>query len=86
MSYAALTLIGPSFLLFPPPPKDNAWNEKESLQRRNMYSLFVKLSRVMGRNTVFHKENSYKEDFSLRDLPPFPGIQNVPDIPTFLKG
>lgn len=51
-----------------------------------MYSLFVKLSRVMGRNTVFHKENSYKEDFSLRALPPFSGIQNVPDIPTFLKG
>lgn len=30
-----------------------------------MYSLFVKLSRVMRRNTIFHKENSYKEDFSL---------------------
>lgn len=71
-----------------PPIKDNALNEKESLQRRIMYSLFVKLSRVMGRNTVFHKRNSYEEDledFILRTLPPFTGTQNVPDVLTSLK-
>lgn len=53
-----------------------------------MYSLFVKLSRVMGRNTVFHKRNSYEEDledFILRTLPPFTGTQNVPDVLTSLK-
>lgn len=42
----------------------------------------------MGRNTVFHKENSYKEDledFILKALPPFTGTQSVSDILTSLK-
>lgn len=54
-----------------------------------MYSLFVILSRVMGRNTVFHRENSRKEDlqdFILRALSPFTGIQSVPDLLTSLNG
>lgn len=53
-----------------------------------MYSLFVILSRVMGRNTVFHRENSHKEDlqdFILRALPSFPGVQSVLDILTSLN-
>lgn len=51
-----------------------------------MYSLFAKLSKVMGRIAVFHNENSCKknlEDF--RALASFTGIQNVPDILTSLK-
>lgn len=74
-------------LPLPPPIKDNALNVKES-QRRIMYSLFVKLSWVMGRNTVFHKRSSYEEDledFIPRTMPPFTGTQNVPDILTSLK-
>lgn len=53
-----------------------------------MCSLSVRLSGVWGRNTVFHQENSYKEDvedFIPKALPSFTGIQNVLDILTSLK-
>lgn len=60
--------------------------ERSYLREKNMYSLFAKLSKVMGRIAVFHNENSCKknlEDF--RALASFTGIQNVPDILTSLK-
>lgn len=41
-----------------------------------MYSLFVKLSQVVGRNTDFHKENPRKGDLEdFRALPSFTGIR-----------
>lgn len=51
-----------------------------------MYSLCVKLSQVVGRNTVFHKENPRKGDLEdFRALPSFTGIRMTSLLPRKTK-
>lgn len=60
LSYVVLTLIGLFLSIFSFMPLSS--HQRQYFEgKENMYSLFVTLSRAMGRYTIVHKENSYKE-------------------------